>query len=262
MNKMYSAIKKSKAIILLFLLMLNLILVPVDAKAAETLGENYTSKPIVQQLVLLGCPEDFLTSLSPSTLNKLIQSIETYDICDVRYSTKDCNNDINIDKNLLIKSITVDLKQSQTGEYAGRYVCIYWEWLNKAPVLRNQDYISLMWDKDSFSYATDTFYAEDYCKNKGEQEWSITKVNTVLARMEQGKLGHWCDLDNSKDYVAGTLMVTLIPTSTENAGIEHSRIYIEYTHKNISVIVFLFILLVVIVSISIVIRRKKSGKCK
>ncbi|MBQ9912969.1 MAG: hypothetical protein IJO73_01940 [Clostridia bacterium] len=205
-------------------------------------------------------PEDVVNSISDSAVEKIFSSIENYEIADVSAETKYYPENTVENADLAVKTISAQLKDKQSGIYMGETVCVYWEWLDNKPKIREKDYISLKWSDDRLNYESDSFYAEDYSKKNMQDKWIVRNTYNTLAEAKQDSVGHWTDLYEKENCVGGVMILHLIPDSPFVLSASKAFLNCEYTHyiKTLPTTVF-YVLIVafLFVCIFFIIRKKK-----
>lgn len=209
-------------------------------------------------LLSCGYPEEFLNSVTDSTLKNIVSFISDKEILNVDYETKaDIDN-----SNIIIKSVTAKIKDEKTDNIIGEAVCVYWEWLDKAPLIRDEDFIGINWDQELFVYGG-SFYAEDYYKDNQADSWVVSNSYKALARLNLDSLGHWTDLKAFKNIIGGSMVFNLLATSPIETENYNDGIEIKYSHnyeilKTIALILIPLVVLAIVLIIVLKKRRKRK----
>lgn len=233
-------------------------------KMAEIVTQKSGAETISDFDYLLSCgyPEELLKAVSDSAMEHIASLIEDNEVSRVDYETE---NSTGIE-DVTLKRATAQLKNKETDKIAGELICLYWEWPENKPLIREEDYISVMWNKDAFCYKADSFYAEDYWRQNKEDAWTVSDTYTKLAHADMKGIGHWTDLDSFKNHVGGVMVFKLKPTSPIEANKEYKNVLnIYYEHKTeqtamavLCCLLFLIVLFVVLVITKK--RRQRKGK--
>lgn len=218
------------------------------------IGEMFLSKKF---------PEDILNSISDTATEKLFSSVGSYEIADIIAETKYYPENIAENADLEVKTVSVKLKNKQNSIYMGETVCVYWEWLDNKPKIREEDYLFLKWSDNRLNYETDSFYAEDYSRKNTQDNQTVRNTYNTLAEAKQNSIGHWIDLYEKENCVGGVMILRLIPESFELTD-SKNIIKCEYTHYIttlptiiICVFVFLFVcILFIVIKKKLLISRK------
>lgn len=210
-------------------------------------------------LLTCGYPKEFLESVTDSILKNIVSLILDKEIFDVEYETKsDPNN-----PKVIVKSAIAKTKDKKTGNITGEVVCVYWEWLDKAPLIRDEDFVSVNWDQELFAYGG-SFYAEDYYKSRQTDSWTVSNSHKALARLSLDSLGHWTNLKAFKSVIGGAMVFNLLPTSPIETEDYNDGIRIEYAHRyeTLRTIAIILIPLAILVTILVVIFKKRRKRNK
>lgn len=231
-------------------------------KMAETVKKASDSEYISDYdwLISVGVPEEFIDSLTESSLKKIRAYLSVGKVYALDYSKGNKTNNTDV----TVKRLNVQLIDETDGCVKSEVVCAYWEWKLNTPLIREDDYICAKWNKDIFCYDSDSFYAEDYRRNKVDSPWTASDSYTALASITIDSLGHWAKIFGAKKQAGGFMIFNLVPTHPIDYTADYDRsIEIEYTHETkntLSIGMFiLFILLTVIAlwAITEIIKRKK-----
>lgn len=233
-------------------------------KMAESAIKKSGAEAISDFDYLLSCgyPEELLKTVSDSVLEHIVSLIGNNEVSHVDYKTANsiCGEDV------VLKRATAQLKNNETDKIAGELICLYWEWPENKPLIREEDYISVMWNKDVFCYKADSFYAEDYWRQNEEDAWAVSDSYTKLAHADMKGIGHWTDLDSFKNQIGGVMIFKLKPTGPIEANKEYNNvldIYYEHKTQQTEVAVLSSLLFLIILSIVLMIskkRRQRKGK--
>lgn len=205
-----------------------------------------------------GYPEEFLETVTESTLKNMVSLISNNEISDVIYETKQLPENSNI----IIETVCAKMIDMHTGSIVGESVCVHWKWSYRTPIIREEDFISVSWNKEFFVYDADSFYAEDYYKDNLADSWSVSNSYTKLAHSGLNSLGHWTKLKTNKNVVGGSMMFNLLPNFPVDTDNYNNNLRVEYTHQYELlkvIIIVLAILLVVILVITLKIRIKRKN---
>lgn len=231
------------------MIILTTLVLPVHSLAAD----NTTDR---QKLLDYGYPQEVVSSLTDTMCEKIVLSIGDNEVESVKSET----DETAVRGNVLIKKITASLKDKQTGRYTGESVCVYWEWKDSKPLIRDDDKITVNWDKDSFIYSENSFYAEDYYKSNQTEMWSVSESYNVLSGAKQGSLTHCPGLKKFSKYTGGSMVFNLDVAYSEIES-NNGEVYVSYEHiVPFSIIIFPIVILGMVIVLIIVIRRKKSRK--
>ncbi|MBR5827269.1 MAG: hypothetical protein IKY78_09330 [Clostridia bacterium] len=229
------------------MIILIVIILPVRSLAAD----NTTDR---EKLLDCGYSQEFINSLTDKMCEKIVLSIGDNEVESVKSET----DETAVRGNVLIKKITASLKDKQTGRYTGESVCVYWEWKDSKPLIRDDDKITVNWDKDSFVYSENSFYAEDYYKSNQTEMWSASESYSVLSGAKQGSVTHCTGLKKFSKYIGGSMVFNLDIADSEIES-NNGEAYVSYEHiVPFSIIIFPIVILGMVIVLIIVIRRKKS----
>lgn len=232
---------------------------------AEKMAEAIRKKSGIDEtnyfdyLLSCGYPKEFLESVTESTLKNIVSLVSEKEILNVDYKTKaDVDN-----SNIIIKSVVAKIKDKETGNITDEVVCVYWEWLDKAPLIKDEDFICVSWDQELFVYGG-SFYAEDYYKDEQTDSWVVSNSYKTLARLSLDSLGHWTDLKAFKNVVGGSMVFNLLPTSPIEKENYNDGIEIEYSHRyeTLKTIALILIPLVVLAIVLIIVLKKRRKRKK
>lgn len=231
-------------------------------KMAETIkkASDYEFVNDYEWLLSNGLPEEFINNLAESSLARIRSTIGANKILGVDYSTEaeTNNNDV------IVKKLSLQLVDNADSSVIGEIVCSYWEWTINKPLIREEDYISVKWNKDVFCYDSDSFYAEDYRRNNVGDKWIVSDSYTTLARASIDSLGHWTKNYGTKKQVGGFMIFSLAPTEPIDSAVNYDRnIDIEYTHETettFTIIVFIIFVFLILSVICIIIKLRKRKK--
>lgn len=210
-------------------------------------------------LISADIPDAFIDTLSESSLRKLRTYLSDGKILALDYSKGNKTNNTDV----TVKRLNVQLIDETDGSVKSEVVCAYWEWEMNAPLIREEDYISAKWNKDIFCYDSDSFYAEDYRRNKADSPWTVSDSYSTLASISLNSLGHWSKIFGTKKQVGGFMIFNLIPTAPLDPATNYDRdIDIEYTHETkntLSIGMFILFILLTVVAVWVIteIRKRK-----
>ncbi len=200
-------------------------------------------------LISVGVPEEFISNLAESSLRKIRTYLSNGKISSLDYSTgNEANN-----SDVIVKKLSVQLTDKTDSSVKSEVVCAYWEWAINTPLIREEDYISVKWNKDVFCYDSDSFYAEDYRKNNINDKWSVSDSYTTLASASLNSLGHWAKIFGAKKQVGGFMIFSLIPTEPIDSTADYDRdINIEYIHETKTTLTIALFIVFILLAISVV----------
>lgn len=210
-------------------------------------------------LLSCGYPKEFLEMVTDSTLKNIVSLISNNEVSEVVYKAEHHPENSNI----IIETIVAKLKDKHTGNVVGESVCIYWKWSDKTPLIREEDLISVSWNKELFVYDDESFYAEDYCKDNPTDIWSVSNSYTKLSRTSLNSVSHWSVLKTNKNVIGGSMMFNLLAISPIDTVNYNNNLKVEYTHQhkllNV-IIIFLAIFSIVVLIITLKIRTQRKNK--
>ncbi len=213
-------------------------------------------------LLSVGLPEEFIGNLPESALKQIKSALNGSNISALDYKSEAVSSNINSD--VPIKTLSVQLTDNSGKSVVGETVCIYWEWPVNKPLIRDEDFISVRWNRDVFCYDADSFYAEDYRRNNPADNWTVSDNYSVLARSSLDSLGHWTKLYTTKKQIGGFIIFSLTPTHPIASDLDYDRsVYIDYTHEAETVstvalsIVFVLLALSALCIVTKIRKRKK-----
>lgn len=214
-------------------------------------------------LISYGYPETLIAQLSETVVKKMAYVVKDNEIVDVIYEDE---LDIPDTKNIAIKIVTVKIKDDDSDNVEKELICLYWEWDNKKPLLKEEDYICAKWNKELLIYNVDSFYSESYWRNSINDRWTTSDVCTVLADSGQNYIGAWTKLEAFKNQVGGVMIFELQPKSSGDIGMEYENeltfIYLhEYENTKIAIL-FVLLIMSVCILILLIIKLKKLRKIK
>ena len=233
-------------------------------KMAETIKKVSDSEFVndYDWLLFVGIPEEFINNLAESSLAKIRAAIGDNKISGVDYSTDQETND----NDVIVKKLSFQLVDNTDSTVIGEIICAYWEWKINKPLIREEDYISVEWNKDVLCYESDSFYAEDYRRNNVSDNWSVSDKYTTLASLSLNELGHWTEIYGTKKQVGGFMIFSLSPTEPINSEYSYDRnIDIEYTHETnttFTIVLFIIIVFIILSAICIIIKLRKRKRSK
>lgn len=211
-------------------------------------------------LLSVGMPEEFINNLTESSLARIRAAIGDNKILGVDYSTEAETND----NDVIVKKLSFQLVDNSDSTVIGEIICAYWEWEINKPLIREEDYISVEWNKDVLCYDSDSFYAEDYRRNNVGDKWVVSDRYTTLARLSLNELGHWTEIYGIKKQVGGFMIFSLTTTEPIDSVYSYDRnIYIEYTHeteKTVIIVSFIIFVFLILTAVCIIIKMRKRKK--
>ncbi len=231
-------------------------------KMAETIRETGDPQYIndYDWLVSVGVPEEFISNLAESSLRKIRTYLSDGKISSLDYSTVNETNNSDV----VVKKLSVQLTDKTDSSVKSEVVCAYWEWAINTPLIREEDYISAKWNKDVFCYDSDSFYAEDYRRNKLNSDWNVSDNYTTLASAAINSLGHWAKTYGAKKQSGGFMIFTLVPTQPIDSTTDYDRdITIEYTHETkttLTIGLFIVFILLAIAAVWVITEIRKRKK--
>ncbi len=264
-----------KSCIFFFTILLLFCTISVSAcETAENDEPQYLSQKTLSEktdnfdlLVSYGYSEDFLSKLTDTAYENLLFSVSGYEISDVSIEVLYLPDNTAENAEIILQRVTAVLKDADSSKIMGEAICLYWEWTDTPPVIREEDQISVQWNKDLFCYEADSFYAEDYSKDSADDPWTVSQSYTTLAHVNNNSLGHWTDLEAFDDYLGGVMIFNLSATSPLDADSAYNdRVHIEYTHEaeTLRAVLYFAVPLVVVAGIVLtvifMIRKKKKNK--
>lgn len=184
-----------------------------------------------------GYPAEHLDNLTESSLQKMVEIIGDGYISDVEVQETVLNESNGVarasinESSMNLQLVTSAVYEYNTNKINGVLVSATWEWVKNKPAYRGKDGITINWDNNIFSYAEDSFYANDLYKSNVDDDWSVFKEYTKLAIARQGGIGHYANLKALKKYVGGSMLFLLDPCSPMIKGTKYkTTINIEYAH--------------------------------
>lgn len=216
-------------------------------KMAETIKKESNPEYVSDYdwLVSVGLPEEFIGNLTESSLKQIKSALGDSKVSALDYQSESATSN----SDLPVKTLSVQLTDKRGKSVVGETVCIYWEWPINKPLIRTEDFITASWNKDTFCYNADSFYAEDYRRNDLNDKWTVSDSYKELSRISLNSLGHWTKLYTTKNQVGGFIIFSLLPTHPINSETDYDRdVDIVYNHETkttlIVVLCIIFILLV------------------
>lgn len=159
--------------------------------------------------------------------------------------------------------ITIKCADELNNMFSKQIMCLYWEWNDKAPLIKDEDLITITWDKDVLTYSVDSFYAEDYTKKSADELWSTVNVSKKLASSNIYSLGHYADLKKAKNYCGGVMLLSFNPASKDTVSFKNNaNIIVTYKHeirKSIIIIFLLCLCFIALIIASIVIKKRNKA---
>lgn len=235
-------------------------------KMADTIRETSGEKQANDYYYLLSCgyPKAFLELLTDSTLKNIVSSIGDNEIISVTYTNKDPAFNMSDNSKVVIKRVSVKMKDKKSDKIVGEAVCVYWEWLDNKPLMREEDFVAVKWNSELFTYNPDSFYAEDYWKENTTDKWTVADSYTVLTRATQEAIGHWTKLKSSGNIVGGAMIFSLLSKSEIDKKTDYTnKITVEYTHQyRLTKFIIIVVILVVILLTAVIIVLSKKHRRK
>ncbi len=225
--------KKAKKIIAIIMCVITMFSVAIQSFAAEVSTNYY------EILLNHGYPTNYLDKLTPEVMQEMVESIEDNSVSNVEIKEITFNNtntNVNARANIKAENLTLQISTTtispiNTDKISGVLVVVTWEWAKLNPYYRGKDAITVNWDNNIFAFEPDSFYACDAYKSKATDEWETFKEYTTLASANQGGIGHWTDLKAFKNFVGGTMLFVLKPTSPMKTGKTNcTNVNVEYAH--------------------------------
>ena len=230
------------------------------AKMAEQIRETRDPDYMgnYEYLLFIGIPDDFLKGLPETTLNKIREYIRDNNISAVDYSTQKATS-----SDAIIKKLSLQLTDENDSTVLNETVCIYWEHEPNKPINRNEDFLTVSWNKDIFCYDADSFYAEDYRRNSIEEHWNVSDRYSALSKISLNSIGHWTKLYTTKKQVGGFMIFRLSPAQPIDSGTDYnSELTADYsyeteTHDFTTVIICIAFVLIILTSLAAIMKKKK-----
>ncbi len=233
-------------------------------KMAETIKKESDPEYVSDYdlLVSVGIPEEFISDLTESALKQIKSALGDSKVSTLDYQSESAISNSNSD--LPVKTLSVQLTDKSGKSVVGETVCIYWEWPINKPLIRTEDFITVSWNKDTFCYNADSFYAEDYRRNDLNDKWTVSDSYTELSRISLNSLGHWTKLYTTKNQVGGFIIFSLLPTHPINSETDYDRdVDIVYTHETkitLTVVLCIIFILLVLSAVWIITEIRKRRK--
>lgn len=236
------------SIILCFLfLTTGIVKLQIAAIAAEAGSDNCT------YLESIGFPEDILHDMSEEMQQRITEQIAGKSISAARYSDERIGS-------VVVKKIEISLLADDSADVTGKTICIFWEYDDNKPLMKENDFISVNWNSTAFLYDADSFYAEDCYKKGITDTWSVNETHNVLATAGQERIGYWSKLKPMSKKVGGCFTFTLLSTEKRgNSAFNSDGLRFSLSHRCelTKTIAFILIILAAIICTVIVMTRKK-----
>jgi len=233
-------------------------------KMAETIKKESDPEYVSDYdwLVSVGIPEEFISGLTESALKQIKSALGDSKVSTLDYQSESAISNSNSD--LPVKTLSVQLTDKSDKSVVGETVCIYWEWPINKPLIRTEDFITASWNKDTFCYNADSFYAEDYRRNDLNDKWTVSDSYKELSRISLNSLGHWTKLYTTKNQVGGFIIFSLLPTHPINSETDYDRdVDIVYTHETkttLTVVLCIIFILLILSAVWIITEVRKRRK--
>lgn len=196
-------------------------------------------------------------------MKNIVSSIENAEVSDVIYKMEDENVD---NPNVVVKSAVAVLKNAKTGNITGESVCVYWQWAENRPILKDEDYIRIRWNDKAFCYDSDySFHAEDYYRKNETDKWTAYKEYTSFASTDQDSIGNWTSLAKFKNYVGGAMVFNLVVTAPRKSNVgNEGYLAVDYLHEAQWLKTVLYfaipILIIILFILAIDLRKKRKAQ--
>ena len=231
-------------------------------KIAETINKESNPKYVSDYdwLVSIGLPEEFIGNLTESALKQIKSALGDSKVSALDYQSEFATSN----SDLPVKTLSIQLTDKSGKSVVGETVCIYWEWPINKPLIRTEDFITVTWNKDTFCYNADSFYAEDYRRNDLNNKWTVSDSYKELSRISLNSLGHWTKLYTTKNQVGGFIIFSLLPTHPINSETDYDRdVDIVYTHETkiiLTVVLCIIFILLILSAVWIMTEVRKRRK--
>ena len=183
-------------------------------------------------LLSCGYPEEFLNNLTETTINKIVELHGDNDVIEVICETEYFPDNTEENAKVIMNSVIAVMQTADGDKIAGESICVYWEWVGNKPLVKGEDFISVLWNDESLILEDDTFYAEDYWKNNKQDIWSVSDSHRNIARLNLNTLGHYTDLKEFKNHVGGSMVFNLMANSPIDINSEYNKYFtVEYEHN-------------------------------
>lgn len=227
---------------------------------------NAAAKSNNEKLTSFGVSEDFLACITEDMKEKIVSLVGNSTVLSVSYKADDRPLNMLNSNDIILKSVTLTLKDETTDEINGQCVSIYWEWKNGKPTAKQQDLLKIMWDNAGFIYDGESFYAEDYQIKNGRinvSNSSSALANIRLAdELSPAQIDYFSDLKYSGGQNGGAMVFKLIPTEPlADEDTAKNTVAVDYIHYYKStVFIAVAAAAVIAVCIGAVIYRKRKKK--
>lgn len=231
-------------------------------KMAETIKKESNPEYVsdYDRLVSVGLPEEFIGNLTESSLKQIKSALGDSKVSALDYQSESATGN----SDLPVKTLSIQLTDKRGKSVVGETVCIYWEWPINKPLIRTEDFITASWNKDTFCYNADSFYAEDYRRNDLNDKWTVSDSYKELSRISLNSLGHWTKLYTTKNQVGGFIIFSLLPTHPINSETDYDRdVDIVYNHETkitLTVVLCIIFILLVLSAVWIITEVRKRRK--
>lgn len=207
-----------------------------------------------------GYPKEFLETLPNATLNNIVESHKNNKVIDLKCETQYWPDKKSDTAKLIIKRFIAKMQNVETGRFVGESVCVYWEWIEKRPFIREEDLISIKWNNYALNFDSGSFWAEDFYRNSAIDKWYVSNSYTKPANLTSKSLGHWSDLNTFNNQVGGILIFNLVTNSTKITESIEDGLAISYTHKtDIFKTTFFTVFIFAIFVLIVIFRYKKRA---
>lgn len=223
----------------------------VQGFCAENNNYNY--------LLSCGYPEEFLNKLTDTTIDEIVKLHGDNKVIDIICETEYWPENKPDNAKVIINSIIAVMQNPEGDKIAGESICVYWEWVENKPLVKGEDFISILYSDESLIFEADTFYAEDYWKEKEEEKWNVSDSYRSLARANMNTLGYYTDLKEFKKYVGGSAVFNLLANSPIEVNSDYNKYFsVEYEHNVYYELIIFSVVFFGIVQFQIIKRVRKK----
>lgn len=230
-----------------------------EFQSTQTSSSNIEKSATEQNdfLIKSNFPEDIVDNLSDDAINKLLSSIGNNRILSTKVQQLESKQTSGVDITYVLAKL-VDSNNS----YVGDAVCIYWEYTDKYPSLKFEDKVTVTWNDNYFTYSANSFYAEDYSRNKNADAWTCINFCSTPAEMTLlNSLGHWTTLSPLQSENAGVIIFKLLtksPLSSEDIADDNLTILFEAKPILFKIIIGCSTVVIVFFLLFIIIRKNRK----
>lgn len=185
-----------------------------------------------------GYPAEYLSSLSDSFLEKMVEQIGDNCVAEAEVQKTTLTESSSItratinEEHLDLQIVASPIYNQNTNRIVTVLVAVSWEWALFRPLYCAKDAIAVNWENLKFDLGQDSFYAEDFYKSNANDDWSVARKYTKFAISNQGGAGHWTDLEEFEPYVGGAMLFLLDPEDPMYLGSTKSTVInVEYAHS-------------------------------